>query len=382
LLSALLTCATIFFGYATDSLPETVLTNIDKATINNLQGSFVMKTLLPWIGRRWFPLKSRIFRLLGRKALKQRLPIPREQRVAAVTRLVLSLSDQQLVTGLAVLIAALANRCQITMYELRIVFCLAWFSATTHVATWKVLHEYFYANTVVRNWRIMGIAAFLALLCFVQGALISYGTPGYVHESFGLAGVPAVLENRIRAMPLQCVLNGQSLRPTLYPNLLLASTGGVFVGIYLLLLFLLPIYISHCAALFKDPRNHIKDGWSVAFYHLVFRPHRNPTLPAHQVREMFENTNIQQDVLLRQRECLRLTSRIVLLSAGGCQYRLSFLSYLPYILFSISFGISQLISDLIWGYTVDMSHLTFGQVTALALLAIPALAGAEVYNGD
>ena len=92
--------------------------------------------------------------------------LDREKRTEALTRFILALSDQQLVTGLAVLIGALTFRCTVSSYEFQVVVSLAWFSSMTHLATLDVLRDYFIRNQVVRNLRLVGMVAMMVLLAF------------------------------------------------------------------------------------------------------------------------------------------------------------------------------------------------------------------------
>jgi hypothetical protein len=57
-------------------------------------------------------------------------------------RLILSLSDQQLATSIAILVTAYIRYCEISNYHLNIVCDLAWFSAITHLLSVTVLRAY------------------------------------------------------------------------------------------------------------------------------------------------------------------------------------------------------------------------------------------------
>lgn len=87
----------------------------------------------------------------------------REFWIPIVERLVLSLSDQQLLTGLAVLIASFWTHCSISVYHFALVNDLAWFSASVHVTTLTVLRQYLHDNPLLRDWRV-ALMAILALL--------------------------------------------------------------------------------------------------------------------------------------------------------------------------------------------------------------------------
>jgi hypothetical protein len=64
-----------------------------------------------------------------------------ERRKKAVEEFILTLSDQQLVTGLAILIAGFV-KCDISVYSFENVSAIAWFSCTTHLATLTILKRY------------------------------------------------------------------------------------------------------------------------------------------------------------------------------------------------------------------------------------------------
>ncbi|PVH92734.1 hypothetical protein DM02DRAFT_662651 [Periconia macrospinosa] len=360
-LASAVTCASIFYGYLTDSLPDSLLSDTDFAAIRRFQNSFINRRILHWLSRGWYILKKLCYRCVGRNLPEPRPPIPKGQRVEAVTRFILGFSDQQLVTGLAIMISALANRCHITLYELQIVFCLAWFSATTHLATLKVLHEYFYENKVVRNWRVIGILTFLVLLAFFQGVLIVAGD----------GQDPTEIVNH--ATPMQCIIDGRTQKREL---------GGleILTGIYLLN-FLLYIYLKHTGDLFRNPHRinclteELSQSPLVAGSQIT--EGRRPT--AHDRRYASENVAIQHEVLMRN----NILPGIKLGVGSVRKYRYSFLSYLPTILFSLTYGISQTVV-VTWvnspKTTGDVRRMGFGQVVSLALLAIPALTASEIYN--
>lgn len=78
----------------------------------------------------------------------------------------LSLSDQQLVTGLAILIAGFYGMFNdwLDIYHWTIVVYLAWLSSAVHIASLTLLRDVFVQNTVLRNSRVAGMLLLLALL--------------------------------------------------------------------------------------------------------------------------------------------------------------------------------------------------------------------------
>lgn len=82
----------------------------------------------------------------------------------------LTLSDQQLVTGLAILIAGYSEMASkgIDFYHWGIVVYLAWLSSAVHIESLTVLRDIFNENPRLRNIRVVGM---LALLTFLTTAM-------------------------------------------------------------------------------------------------------------------------------------------------------------------------------------------------------------------
>lgn len=59
-----------------------------------------------------------------------------------LTKIVLSLSDQQLVRGLAILVIGFIQHCTITVYHFSIIGDLTWFAVGTHNITLNILEAY------------------------------------------------------------------------------------------------------------------------------------------------------------------------------------------------------------------------------------------------
>lgn len=80
-----------------------------------------------------------------------------------------------------------------------------------------------------------------------------------------------------------------------------------------------------------------------------------------------------------------VSSALVRNPQGFNRYIESFLYYIPTVIFSMTYGISQTV--FVRWYkppktTDDIRRIGFGQVVALALLVIPTLAACEIYNGQ
>ncbi|KAL9577795.1 MAG: hypothetical protein Q9212_006139 [Teloschistes hypoglaucus] len=69
-------------------------------------------------------------------------------------RLILTLGDQQLLVGIAILTAGFLKHCSISVYHFSIVVDLGWFSSNTHMTTLSVLLVFLVDHPPQRNWRV------------------------------------------------------------------------------------------------------------------------------------------------------------------------------------------------------------------------------------
>ena len=81
-----------------------------------------------------------------------------------IEKVMLNLSDQELLTGLSLLIAGFATHCSISAYHFEIVGDLAWFSSNVHLTSLTVLETYLLQRPGVRNWRVVSIMCMGILL--------------------------------------------------------------------------------------------------------------------------------------------------------------------------------------------------------------------------
>jgi hypothetical protein len=74
------------------------------------------------------------------------------------------LSDQQLVTGLAILTTGYHKQYDMSGYHFSLVAASAWFSSTTHLSTLAVLYKYFKGHPVLKSVRLIGMVCLMGLL--------------------------------------------------------------------------------------------------------------------------------------------------------------------------------------------------------------------------
>lgn len=78
--------------------------------------------------------------------------------------LVLTLSDQQLLVGIAILVTGYIKHCSISVYHFAVISDLAWFSSNTNLTSLNVLQVYLGEHPSLRNWRICLMLVIFVLL--------------------------------------------------------------------------------------------------------------------------------------------------------------------------------------------------------------------------
>jgi hypothetical protein len=84
----------------------------------------------------------------------------------ALRKLILALSDQQIVTGIAILGAGFAGMRDgsITVYHFHLVVYLAWMSSSVHLSALTILRPWLYYHRGVLAWRLAGMLILLVML--------------------------------------------------------------------------------------------------------------------------------------------------------------------------------------------------------------------------
>lgn len=109
---------------------------------------------------------------------KRRGPRPTAKWGEALQKAILSFSDQQLVTGFAILVSGYSQlKCGLSLYHWVTVVNLAWFSSLTHLTTLTSLRKYFQTRPALRICRIIGMGVVVLMLC------AALGSTGYEYRS-------------------------------------------------------------------------------------------------------------------------------------------------------------------------------------------------------
>lgn len=157
LATAYLTLSIVAIYYLVGFVPEDFLNSIDRGIIDTL----------------WRKARSK----------------PAKTWESTLRTAVLMFSDQQLVTGIALLISGYAQlRCGLSFYHWQMIVYLAWFSSLTHLTTLTILRQYFRDNPAPRLWRAILMLVMLTMLVI---ALLPSGDAAPLYED-DLAGLPAL----------------------------------------------------------------------------------------------------------------------------------------------------------------------------------------------
>ncbi len=70
-----------------------------------------------------------------------------------IERVILNLSDQQLLTGIAILVSGLIKHRTISLYHFTVISDLAWFSSYVHMTSLILLQDYLRDRPQLRNWQ-------------------------------------------------------------------------------------------------------------------------------------------------------------------------------------------------------------------------------------
>ena len=140
------------YGYVSGALQHELLNHFDRRIIRSAQKLFRRHCKdhpagTPEVG-------------LGREASLQ------DFRQEALTAFILTLRDQQLMTGLAVLVSAVANQKRLSGFDFIFLFSLARFSSTTHLATLDALRTYLRQSKAACFIRVTAMLSILCLLVY------------------------------------------------------------------------------------------------------------------------------------------------------------------------------------------------------------------------
>ena len=294
----------------------------------------------------------------------------RARRSKGLERFILALSDQQLVTGFAVLVAGYTKRCSRSFYHFRIIAVLGWFSSTTHLSTLAVLRAYLMDHPRVRDWRVIAMLAIFGLLAVSQAG--TYSTQD-------------------ASLPVQCVFDTFAPQGLDFLNI---------INLTLVIIFLCVSYTNRICRLYT-----FQADWSVQDW--IVEVLARPLIRKNDVRNL-ERVVVTSSTLSKAEQGAIYTKlqqrrrwwkycndwvpnrsaffrRVVEVWYLNQEMQESFMSEILTLLFGVSYGISQVVTNRNQvpdaGLSGDQNTMSFGQLVPLLLIALPVLAAGEVYFG-
>lgn len=315
----------------------------------------------------------RLLRLGDGSAISSEVKAVRKE---TLTRFVLALSDQQLVTGLAILITAYYRRCTISGYHFSLVAALAWFSSTTHLSTLAVLHPYFMEHPVLKRWRFGGMICLLGLLFYGQMHVLWVVPWSLPIQCTFAAGFPQAVSNNI---PLLIYIYSE------------------WFGI---LTFLFFAYGNNMVRLFAPPpAASILDGVEQLARSAVKLPSLSVDDRISKKRTRLEELSSLNPRTKLQQLGLDIYGWILQESLFQESFQRSFLWEIVWLTFGNVYGLLRIVRtrwtndqdsiandlpalDVLQGSVVGSENtINFGQMVPLLLLALPLFAAGEAYYG-
>lgn len=191
LLATGFTVVTITVAYFTRSLPRELYNRLDNSIVdrvNETRFGLVFDKIAS-LARRTLDFITNLF---GRRKSSSSARKPNasptisdlneeygeyeERKRSAMERFLLSLSDQQLLTGIAVVITAFSRHCSISYVSFGIATQLAWCSCITHLVTLASLRTYLDENGRTKRLRI-GLVTIMFVLLLAMVVYLSSADP-------------------------------------------------------------------------------------------------------------------------------------------------------------------------------------------------------------
>ena len=287
----------------------------------------------------------------------------------ALQRFVLTLSDQQLVTGLAIFSIGYYRHCTISTYHFFIIVALGWFSHTTHLSSLIILQDHFRKSPGLKYTRLLGILATFVLL-FIGLLLL------YTRFSFQV-----LMQCRFRRI----YLGGKAALNTLC--------------MVMVLCYIILITLSKTWALYSDRRTRLLSLFNLLDSRaaqleepVLSRPYLDSR--AAQLEEPvlsrpdYYQRRVESVAALHGFNRVRTMKRYwIMFNFAYAELLDSFLFEILLLLFNNFYGIRQIfwarkfVGDSITRHGNENSW-GFGQLLALLLLALPVLAALEAYHGE
>ena len=281
---------------------------------------------------------------------------PKQQsRSHVLAKFIKMLSDQQLITGISILIAALSSRCVISQNEWHIVVSLAYFSAATHSLSLDVLRKYLTRHTWARYCRVTFTLVFLVIFTFtfLVDFLMSYRSTKIV----------------------QCGIQEWISDPALLVDLL---------KLLRLIPILIILWAKHISALTRLAAPDVAYHRHVTFIRMdrisMYLWSQSKALSEVEIASIIADARLDYDTKIGPSNDEARISVWYFLE----RYHDAYLSEIPVWGLQFVYGTRNTIAAVLAANiypSSDAWELGFGQVVAIGLLVLPLLALIDVKNG-
>jgi hypothetical protein len=239
------------------------------------------------------------------KALISDRSKPLEKWSEAIEAAVLMFSDQQLVTGIGILVSGYTQiNCALSTYHWQIVVYLAWFSSLTHLTTLTALRTFFRDQLTLAYWRVFFMGCTIILLA------TALAPTGYVVEAVTVD----IFSEASISPPISCLFSTAKFNDAYESIFSYGLEPFNWLFILVSLLFLLVSYVSRVISLFASTADK-------AQFMLI-------TWPGYKLKKAILIT------IRNSKTCDNITTRVLWTS-------LSFILMTIYVLLKITFEIGQ-----------------------------------------
>lgn len=267
----------------------------------------------------------------------------------------LSLSDQQLVTGIAILVAGYYDMMNndMAVYHWQIIVYLAWLSSSVHIASLTLLKDVLNKHQRLRNIRVAGMLALLVLLLIATWPLSRLRV--------GQSKVMAT------AVPVKCLWDQRpwdhhyerNHRSSLDPDWVYSTVT------------LLGAYFWKLSQLFTSSRGCLR-GWAIA---------RPQAATERLMRRMLMSSRSRQ-LVWPAYEAVKWCYAVLVVCTESAE---SFIASIIYLCYSVLWGVANIFRHRAKApevVKVGETGVTFGQLVPLFLLILPVLLVFELSAGE
>jgi hypothetical protein len=289
-----------------------------------------------------------------------------QKRQKGLNTFVLSLSDQQLVIGPAMIVAALSQYCRLSCYEFQVVNSLAFLASSTHLATLMLLRQYFRQNRFVRNVRVIGM--------FCTHILLFYTTV-----------ISSALNSLDKFAKLQCVSAKYLARDPFTP--------------FFTIMFLTVVYANAISHLYRDRRHR---PFETLLRRLCCKRKSGPQLTDEDFQKWYfehvwhsrhrpgskaQRSHLWQGVLTPtkpdepSRGWWDVRRSLILYRAVLFDFAESFILQIFILILNAWYGVMQVVASRAGAPSIKgpVNAVDFGQVIPVFLLILPILTASELY---